>query len=217
MARQHIDSTNENNLQRTNSNCIVTTPCNLEIQCGRFSRVPVARGSFARLGSLANFGEGGIRTLGALLELGALAKLCFQPLSHLTSKERTKLSGLCATRQMLNRGSARPVQQRSFPAPRLLLQASTVSLVRVKVPASTANLGPGFDCLGIALRIYNWISIERGSLKNRTAWWRRHPQPSFIALESGRFLSFGRSPARYPLPRPGEQRYCATRCAAWLE
>ena len=96
-------------------------------------------------------------------ELGALAKLCFQPLSHLTSKERTKLSGLCATRQMLNRGSARPVQQRSFPAPRLLLQASTVSLVRVKVPASTANLGPGFDCLGIALRIYNWISIERGS------------------------------------------------------
>jgi len=37
---------------------------------------------------LANFfvsgGEGGIRTLGALLELGALAKLCFRPLSHLT-------------------------------------------------------------------------------------------------------------------------------------
>jgi hypothetical protein len=29
-------------------------------------------------------GEGGIRTLGALLELGALAKLCFRPLSHLT-------------------------------------------------------------------------------------------------------------------------------------
>src|SRR5438552_5232617 len=29
-------------------------------------------------------GEGGIRTLGALLGHGALAKLCFQPLSHLT-------------------------------------------------------------------------------------------------------------------------------------
>jgi homoserine kinase len=38
-----------------------------------------------------------------------------------------------------------------------------VSVVRVKVPASTANLGPGFDCLGIALQIYNWITIERGS------------------------------------------------------
>jgi homoserine kinase len=36
-----------------------------------------------------------------------------------------------------------------------------VSVVRVKVPASTANLGPGFDCLGIALQIYNWITITR--------------------------------------------------------
>ena len=38
-----------------------------------------------------------------------------------------------------------------------------MSVVRVKVPASTANLGPGFDCLGIALQIYNWITLERGS------------------------------------------------------
>jgi hypothetical protein len=30
------------------------------------------------------FGEGGIRTLGTLLGYGALAKRCFQPLSHLT-------------------------------------------------------------------------------------------------------------------------------------
>ena len=29
-------------------------------------------------------GEGGIRTLGSLLSYGALAKRCFQPLSHLT-------------------------------------------------------------------------------------------------------------------------------------
>ena len=32
--------------------------------------------------------------------------------------------------------------------------------VSVKVPASSANLGPGFDCLGIALPIYNTITIE---------------------------------------------------------
>ena len=32
--------------------------------------------------------------------------------------------------------------------------------VSVKVPASTANLGPGFDCLGMALPIYNTITIE---------------------------------------------------------
>ncbi len=30
-------------------------------------------------------GEGGIRTLGTLLEYGALAKRCFRPLSHLTN------------------------------------------------------------------------------------------------------------------------------------
>ena len=34
--------------------------------------------------------------------------------------------------------------------------------VTVRVPASTSNLGPGFDCLGIALRIYNDITVTRG-------------------------------------------------------
>lgn len=32
--------------------------------------------------------------------------------------------------------------------------------VSVKVPATTANLGPGFDCIGMALPIYNTITIE---------------------------------------------------------
>ena len=32
--------------------------------------------------------------------------------------------------------------------------------VTVKVPATSANLGPGFDCLGLALPIYNTITIE---------------------------------------------------------
>lgn len=32
--------------------------------------------------------------------------------------------------------------------------------VSVKVPATTANLGPGFDCMGMALPIYNIITIE---------------------------------------------------------
>jgi len=34
--------------------------------------------------------------------------------------------------------------------------------VTVRVPASTSNLGPGFDCLGIALRLYNAITVRRG-------------------------------------------------------
>jgi homoserine kinase len=33
--------------------------------------------------------------------------------------------------------------------------------VTVRAPASTSNLGPGFDCLGVALRLYNQIAISR--------------------------------------------------------
>lgn len=34
-------------------------------------------------------------------------------------------------------------------------------MFRVKVPATSANLGPGFDCLGLALQLYNTITVER--------------------------------------------------------
>lgn len=33
-------------------------------------------------------------------------------------------------------------------------------MVTVRVPASTANIGPGFDCLGIALNLYNTAEFE---------------------------------------------------------
>jgi homoserine kinase len=39
---------------------------------------------------------------------------------------------------------------------------STMHQVTVRVPASTSNLGPGFDCLGVALRIYNQVTVSRG-------------------------------------------------------
>ncbi len=49
----------------------------------------------------------------------------------------------------------------------------------VRVPATTANLGPGFDCLGLALRVWNVIVVEesagatevrlRGHLENLAA------------------------------------------------
>src|SRR2546423_732920 len=32
----------------------------------------------------------------------------------------------------------------------------------VRVPASTSNLGPGFDCLGVALGIHNHVTVSRG-------------------------------------------------------
>ncbi len=34
--------------------------------------------------------------------------------------------------------------------------------VTVRVPASTSNLGPGFDCLGLALKLYNRVTVARG-------------------------------------------------------
>lgn len=36
-----------------------------------------------------------------------------------------------------------------------------ISSVTVQVPATTANLGPGFDSLGIALSLYNQITVRR--------------------------------------------------------
>jgi homoserine kinase len=31
----------------------------------------------------------------------------------------------------------------------------------IQIPATTANLGPGFDCLGVALNIHNRVTVER--------------------------------------------------------
>lgn len=35
-----------------------------------------------------------------------------------------------------------------------------VGMIKVRVPATSANLGPGFDCLGLALNIWNEVSFE---------------------------------------------------------
>ena len=39
--------------------------------------------------------------------------------------------------------------------------------VTVRLPASTSNLGPGFDCLGVALRVYNHVIVIRTSERHR--------------------------------------------------
>ncbi len=33
-------------------------------------------------------------------------------------------------------------------------------MIKIRVPATAANLGPGFDCLGLALKLYLYIEIE---------------------------------------------------------
>lgn len=44
---------------------------------------------------------------------------------------------------------------------------SVVSNITVKVPGTTANLGPGFDCIGVALKLYNefnFTTLDAGEL-----------------------------------------------------
>ena len=36
-------------------------------------------------------------------------------------------------------------------------------MIKIKVPATSANLGPGFDCLGIALNLYNEFTFVKSS------------------------------------------------------
>lgn len=36
-------------------------------------------------------------------------------------------------------------------------------MFQVKVPATSANLGPGFDCMGLALNLYNYITVEESN------------------------------------------------------
>jgi homoserine kinase len=33
--------------------------------------------------------------------------------------------------------------------------------ITIRVPGTTANLGPGFDCLGVALQIYNHVTVSK--------------------------------------------------------
>lgn len=40
--------------------------------------------------------------------------------------------------------------------------------IKIKVPATTANLGPGFDCIGMALSIYNYLEVQEGTLNGES-------------------------------------------------
>jgi homoserine kinase len=53
--------------------------------------------------------------------------------------------------------------------------------ISVRVPASTSNLGPGFDCLGVALRIYNTVTMTPGAP-------REHVHPRIVSEAADRFF-----------------------------
>ncbi len=39
--------------------------------------------------------------------------------------------------------------------------------ITIQVPGTTANLGPGYDCLGVALGIYNYITVSKSAAPRR--------------------------------------------------
>ena len=57
----------------------------------------------------------------------------------------------------------------------------TMQQVTVRVPASTSNLGPGYDCLGVALRLHNSVTINRGKIP-------RSPHPQIVSDSAKRFF-----------------------------
>ena len=59
--------------------------------------------------------------------------------------------------------------------------------VTVRVPASTSNLGPGFDCLGIALRLYNTVTVRRGENTPLTPMMRSAANKFFAPANCRRF------------------------------
>jgi len=57
--------------------------------------------------------------------------------------------------------------------------------ITVRVPGSTSNLGPGFDCLGVALRLHNSVTIIRGPS-------RQSSHPGIVSEAADRFFKQAR-------------------------
>lgn len=53
--------------------------------------------------------------------------------------------------------------------------------VTVRVPASTSNLGPGYDCLGVALRLHNRVTVVGGKAP-------RFAHPRIVSEATERFF-----------------------------
>jgi homoserine kinase len=74
-----------------------------------------------------------------------------------------------------------------------------VQSVTIRVPASTSNLGPGFDCLGVALRLYNSVRVTRAKEqpafpKRRSGWGRLEK----IVAEAAQLFFQRTKRARFP-------------------
>ena len=78
--------------------------------------------------------------------------------------------------------------------------ACTAMTLRVRAPATTANVGPGFDCAGVALDLWNELEVERRGRASRRpadhtrgACVRAPRRPAAAALHAGRPRSRARA------------------------
>jgi homoserine kinase len=54
-----------------------------------------------------------------------------------------------------------------FVIPSIVDMIDSMQSVTIRIPASTSNLGPGFDCLGVALRLYNSVTLRRANVRQK--------------------------------------------------
>ena len=59
-----------------------------------------------------------------------------------------------------------------------------LSYAVVRVPGSTSNIGPGFDCMGIALQIYNHVRVSRAPGGKGDV----HPDHAMVSSTAQRFF-----------------------------
>jgi homoserine kinase len=69
-------------------------------------------------------------------------------------------------------------------------RALRMQRVTVRVPASTSNLGPGFDCLGVALRLYNDVQVRRGDGAQRPTGMMREAAQAFFRRADCKTFAF---------------------------
>lgn len=67
-----------------------------------------------------------------------------------------------------------------------------MSEVTIRIPATTANLGPGFDCLGIALQLANRVTVRTAGKSGKTA------HAGMVADAAAQFFSAsGKAPSAF--------------------
>ena len=62
-----------------------------------------------------------------------------------------------------------------------------LNAVTIRVPATTANLGPGYDALGVALQIYNAVTVRRAAAADLHPMAAEAADEFFSASRAARF------------------------------